>query len=175
MVQSVAVRERKSKLFTISDSDLIRLISESTSSNELLRKIGMNSSGRNHTRLKERLKQSHMTVDHYREIEKDRIKKTAENYRSGELIKKTVYDYLVIGSEIQSSKLKKKIISAKLLPNVCAACNIGHKWNGMPLTLQLDHINGNNRDNRLENLRILCPNCHSQTDTYSKNIRYKHI
>jgi 5-methylcytosine-specific restriction endonuclease McrA len=48
----------------------------------------------------------------------------------------------------------------------CANCGI-KEWNNLPLSLQLDHINGVNNDHRLENLRFLCPNCHSQTDTYS--------
>lgn len=44
-------------------------------------------------------------------------------------------------------------------------CGIS-EWNGVPAPLQLDHVNGDRRDNRLENLRILCPNCHAQTDTW---------
>lgn len=49
----------------------------------------------------------------------------------------------------------------------CACCGNTGEWNGRPLVLQLDHINGDNCDNRLENLRFLCPNCHSQTDTFA--------
>src|SRR5437763_16057938 len=49
----------------------------------------------------------------------------------------------------------------------CSQCGITH-WQGMPLVLHLDHINGINNDNRIENLRLLCPNCHSQTDTYGR-------
>lgn len=49
----------------------------------------------------------------------------------------------------------------------CSECGLADEWNDKPITLQLDHINGKNSDNRLENLRLLCPNCHSQTPTYS--------
>ncbi|KKM73984.1 hypothetical protein LCGC14_1404920 [marine sediment metagenome] len=56
---------------------------------------------------------------------------------------------------------------ARLIPqNRCRGCGVTDEWNGEKLVLHLDHINGNRDDNRLENLRWLCPNCHSQTPTY---------
>jgi Zn finger protein HypA/HybF involved in hydrogenase expression len=71
--------------------------------------------------------------------------------------------------------LKRRLISLGLLNYYCANPECGlTEWLGKPISLQLDHINGVNNDNRLENLRLLCPNCHSQTDTYSgkkSNIR----
>lgn len=64
-----------------------------------------------------------------------------------------------------SCKLKGRLVRAKLISNWCAVCGIS-KWMGVPITLHLDHRNGDNCDNRLANLRLLCPNCHSQTATY---------
>jgi hypothetical protein len=49
----------------------------------------------------------------------------------------------------------------------CVECGLGEEWNGKQITLQLDHINGIGNDNRIENLRLLCPNCHSQTETFA--------
>ena len=70
------------------------------------------------------------------------------------------------------SALRKKIIKENLIEYKCANPNCGiSEWNGHPISLELDHINGINNDNRLSNLRFLCPNCHSQTITYgSKNL-----
>jgi 5-methylcytosine-specific restriction endonuclease McrA len=65
-----------------------------------------------------------------------------------------------------TDKLKKRLISENYLNKICTECGITDSWNGKPIVLHLDHINGTNNDHRLENLRLLCPNCHSQTDTW---------
>jgi HNH endonuclease len=79
---------------------------------------------------------------------------------------------LVDGSSYRHRhELKKRLLRAGLLTNACAVCGI-NEWQDRPLVLELDHINGVSDDHRLENLRLLCPNCHSQTDTYcGRNIR----
>lgn len=63
--------------------------------------------------------------------------------------------------------IKRRLLRAGLLENRCEECGIS-EWLGEPLTVQIDHINGVHDDYRLENLRMLCPNCHSQTETYGR-------
>ena len=68
-------------------------------------------------------------------------------------------------------KLKKRLYDAKIKFNICEICGISD-WNDKPLECELDHIDGNSSNHKLENLRILCPNCHSQTTTFrAKNIK----
>lgn len=61
--------------------------------------------------------------------------------------------------------VKRHLLEAGILKNVCEECGL-REWNGRTLVMQLDHRNGVRDDNRLDNLRMLCPNCHSQTETY---------
>jgi len=79
-------------------------------------------------------------------------------------------DILVENSSYVYSCLKEKLIKEKLFIYKCSICSI-NTWNNKNIVLQLDHINGIHNDNRLENLRLLCPNCHSQTDTFCGELK----
>lgn len=63
--------------------------------------------------------------------------------------------------------LKRRLIESNILKNQCSECGLEPIWNKKKLSLQLDHINGIHNDDRLENLRLLCPNCHSQTENFA--------
>lgn len=80
--------------------------------------------------------------------------------------RKTIDELLQKGSSL-NDKQKLRLIQANVLIEKCYECSITH-WQNRKLSLHLDHINGDHYDNRLENLRLLCPNCHSLTPTYCR-------
>jgi DNA-binding CsgD family transcriptional regulator len=75
-------------------------------------------------------------------------------------------ELLVRGIHRSRFNLKTRIVKAGLKQKLCEVCGIA-SWNGQPITLALHHVNGDRHDNRIENLQLLCPNCHSQTDTFA--------
>jgi len=80
-------------------------------------------------------------------------------------------EYLELnGDFISTHKLRLKLIREGIKQHQCEICNLS-VWNEQPISLELDHINGVRNDNRLENLRVICPNCHSQTPTYKNKNR----
>ena len=87
--------------------------------------------------------------------------------QSGKGIKKNIKKRILNLEEYATrTSIRKIIIKENLIEYKCSECGI-QTWNNKPLSLHLDHINGRSNDNRLENLRFLCPNCHSQTETYT--------
>jgi DNA-binding CsgD family transcriptional regulator/5-methylcytosine-specific restriction endonuclease McrA len=76
------------------------------------------------------------------------------------------HELFVCGRPRSRANLRRRLLAEDLKPARCALCAISD-WRGAPLSLALHHINGDRHDNRLENLELLCPNCHSQTDTYA--------
>jgi hypothetical protein len=77
-------------------------------------------------------------------------------------------DWFVDGVQRQSGVTIKRLVALGV-PYICSTCGQPPEWNGLPLRLQIDHINGDRWDNRIENVRVICPNCHTQTETYANN------
>lgn len=145
----------------IDDEALLEIAATSESISEILRKCNMSISGAAHKTLKKRLKN----------LGFDLTSLKGQSHRKGKTFKneKTkAKEYLELnGKNISAQKLKKKLVEEGIFEDRCTICGLKNEWQGKPLVLPLDHINGNNKDNRLENLRIICPNCHYQTDTFS--------
>jgi hypothetical protein len=76
-----------------------------------------------------------------------------------------IQELLVVGRRTNRSHLKARLLKEGIKENRCEGCGIT-EWHGKPLSMQFHHINGDGQDNRLENIALLCGNCHSQTDTY---------
>lgn len=127
-------------------------VNKSSSYSDALRKLGVKLSGNNGKTLKRKIKEYKIDISHF-------------TFYSESSNKKDIQDYLVKNSHINNFKLKEKLIKCGIKENKCEICG-NDSWMGKPLKCQLHHINGDNTDNRIENLQMLCPNCHSQTENY---------
>lgn len=158
-------RKRTSPIWNIPADKFQELLNTSNSFVDILIKIGLDPYNGNHKTLNHRIKEEGFDIS----ILEQNRKKNQERHMKSLLEKRTysLEDVLVENSNYGSYNLKQKLLSKNILENKCSVCNNNGEWCGKKLSLQLDHINGINNDNRLENLRLLCPNCHSQTDTFS--------
>lgn len=129
-------------------------VQTSTTFSDVLRKLNIPIVGNNSKTLKNILEEHNIDYSHFT----GRAKSYKTNYVKAE-------NYLDNNKFIKAYQLKKKLLKEKIKENKCEICGLT-EWLGKPLIIQLHHINGNNTDNRLENLQMLCPNCHSQTDSY---------
>jgi hypothetical protein len=148
---------RRSIIWTTPLDEFKIIVNESRTITECLKKLGLVNKGRNNKTFLARVAEDNISIEHIR-------RQSASVAQEGKRI--PLEDFLVLGREVQGSSIKKKLISAGLMKDECSVCGQLPEWNSKPLTLELDHINGNRLDNRIENLRIICPHCHSQTDTF---------
>lgn len=137
-----------------------KIISESTSVSEILKKLGIAAKGSNHTKLSKFLKESDFDISTL-------VGRHIKRYNDKGIPKKWLSEILKENGSGNSNALKKRLIDYGVKKYKCENPKCGiTEWCGEPIELELHHINGNHYDNRLENLVLLCPNCHSQTSNF---------
>lgn len=152
------------KLRKYSLDQLVQSINESSSLRQTLIKLNVAPYGGNYEVLKKAINHYNLDTSHFNGQAWNRGRKLTVKY--------SLDDYLTNKLPIQSYKLKNRLLANKLIKPVCSCC-YNSSWLGKAIPLELDHINGDNKDNRLENLRLLCPNCHALTPTYRSKNRSK--
>ena len=161
-------RKKRSAIWKVSDEELKEVVSKSGSISEVLKHFGFSNKGSNYKTLYARLKHSNISTDHIpKGLGSNKgLKRAAAKGLPLEV-------YMIKDSTYNRGTLKKRLIREGFIENKCVFCGLQNEWQGKPIVLILDHINGISNDHRLENLRLLCPNCNSQTDTFAgrnKNI-----
>lgn len=135
-------------------------VAASGSVNDVLRHLGIELVGGHHTHITRRIKAYGIDTSHF--TTPTRTEAMRDNRR-----RRTPSEILVSGAvrRVPNARLKRAMKELGVV-ELCALCGIGPVWQGEPLPLEVDHIDGSWHNNRPENLRLLCPNCHSATDTY---------
>ena len=143
------------------DEQFIAAVAVHTSFSEVLRALGPRPAGGNHRTMRKHAARLGVSTAHFSDERQLRALRFAR-----ERLALPLGTVFCARSRVFGRSLRK--YASRHLPAArCALCGLTEHWNGMPLTLQLDHANGVYDDNRLENLRWLCPNCHSQTATFA--------
>ena len=156
-----------SKIKKLSLDDIKKAVVESVSISEVCRTLGM-IEGSNGTRLKKVIVANDIDMSHFTGQLWSKGKTCLDDFRIRKLNEDEI---LSKDSKVSAGTVRELLIKKNLIERKCH-CGISDTWNDRPISLQLDHINGNRKDHSIENLRWICPNCHSQTSTFcSKNRR----
>lgn len=150
-----------SRIYELSDSDFSNEVAHCISIRELSRRLGfVQASGGTYQTIKKRIKDLNLSTDHF--LGQAFLRGKSHDWTAGMPDEAVFIEHSTYKS---NAGLKKKLIRDGV-EEKCAVCGIGPSWQSKPLSLQIDHINGISDDHRKENLRLLCPNCHSQTETW---------
>jgi Zn finger protein HypA/HybF involved in hydrogenase expression/ribosomal protein S14 len=143
---------------TWTDKQLIEAVKSSRKLIEVAQKLGLTNLGSNYKTIKKYIKLYGLDTTHFLTLSE------MLSEARGQIVELTNEELFCVNL-VDRKHVKNRILRDSLIEYKCQRCHITH-WEGEELSLHLDHINGINNDNRLENLRFLCPNCHSLTDTY---------
>lgn len=149
---------------TWTDKQLIQAVADSLNIVGVIRLLGLTVAGGNHKSIKSHILRLNLNTSHF----------SKENQFSGlrSWIRTKTYEdkeIFIKNSKVSSLTVRRRARKT-LLPYKCNGCGVSNTYNNLPLNLELDHINGTHNDNRIVNLRWMCPNCHSQTENFgSKN------
>jgi hypothetical protein len=151
------------KKFLVSDEEFIEIVKKSFSIKEVISSCGLIPAGGNYQTTNKRIKLLGLDTSHFKG-------KTYNMGRKFPQFNVPIEDYLNNTKRINSHSLKLKLFSHGLKEKCCENCGL-HTWQDKQIPLELHHVDGNSENNNLENILILCPNCHALTPNYrGKNI-----
>jgi hypothetical protein len=176
-VESVTAKARKIDIksnrlkYIYSKENLEVIVNKSHNLREAIELMGLRAAGGNYKTINKHIKSYGIDIEHFKIYEKQRLEKwSVEN----KLKVIPLENYLIENSTYSRTHLKKRLYKEGIKERNCELCGQGEMWNGNKMSLILDHINGIHNDNRLENLRIVCPNCNATLETHAgKNINHK--
>lgn len=148
---------------TYTEEQFRMAIAESKTIKESLNKLGLGIGGGNYPSFHQLVVEFNIDISHF----KGAMPPNAIN-------KRPIEDYFNGTPTNGSYSFKKRLIVEGFFKEKCSICEL-EKWRGKKIPLELDHINGDRHNNKLENLRLLCPNCHAQTPTYCRGLRKKKL
>ena len=156
-------RKKKSAIWNLSRKEIQEKVNNCNSISDMLKIFGYKQSGSMAEVMKNVIQEYNIDISHFKPF-----------HRTNQKAKYSLEEILIPNSPYTNiTKLKKRLLKAGLLTYECECCGNKGEWKGRPLVLQLAHKDGDHNNHSLDNLRFLCPNCHSQTDTYSgKNAKY---